>query len=269
MNRPPHAGIAPTPADRTVQDAPPRPNELRVLWLIARRGALESLRDRLTLFMSLFFALALPPILVSTVVRGLVAGSAASGQDSALGGALAINLLTIGLLPATGAVGVAAGQFAGEKEQGNLAPLLASPASNIAIFGGKILGSILPALLFALVAETTYLVCLALIIGVETLRLLPLALALTMVALVPAVALFGATVSSLISSRVRTYNAAQQIGGLVLLPFWGLIFGLTLKLQDWGPQGSVAVVVGLFAVDLALATLAATTWRREEVLAHR
>src|SRR5436305_11867349 len=101
--------------------APPaRPREWRSLWLIARRGALESLRDRMTLILSLFFALIFPAFLVLTIVRIQVAGAVANGQEGNLGTTLAIYLLTIGLLPTSSAIGVACGQFAGEKEQGSL-----------------------------------------------------------------------------------------------------------------------------------------------------
>src|SRR4051794_31039355 len=117
---------------------PARPREWRSLWLIAQRGALESLRDRMTLILSLFFALVFPAFMVLTIIRSQVAVAVANGAAGALGNTLAIYLLTIGLLPTSGAIGVACGQFAGEKEQGSLAPLLASPASNGAIFGGKI-----------------------------------------------------------------------------------------------------------------------------------
>ena len=264
MTAPLHEAPAP-PATHVAN----RPDELRILWLIARRGALESLRDRLTLFFNLFFALVFPIGMVLTIIRWQVAGIVDSGQVDVLGTTLAVYVLTIGLLPATGAVGIASGQFAGEKEQGSLAPLLASPASNFAIFGGKILGSILPALGFAVVAESVYLISLASVIGADNVRLLPIGLSLTLLALVPAVAVFAATVASLISSRVRTYNTAQQIGGLALVPFWAGVFGLTLKVQDWGPWAFVGIVVGLFAVDAALIALAAATWRREEVLAQR
>ena len=37
----------------------------------------------------------------------------------------------------------------------------------------------------------------------------------------PAVSCLAAIVASLISSRVRTFNTAQQISGLVLVPVWG------------------------------------------------
>jgi ABC-2 type transport system permease protein len=207
--------------------------------------------------------------MVLAVIRRQADTLLAGGREDAAGATLAIFLLTIGLAPATGAVGVASGQFAGEKEQGSLAPILASPASNFAIFGGKILGSVIPALCFSLIAEVVYLTSLAVVLGPDKLRLLPPGLSLALIALIPAVAVAAAGVASLISSRVRTYNTAQQISGLALVPFWGGIVVLTLKLQDWGNLALVATVVALITADVILITLAAATWRREEVLAQR
>jgi hypothetical protein len=76
-------------------------------------------------------------------------------------------------------------------------------------------------------------------------------------------------VVSLISSRVRTFNAAQQLGGLVLMPVWGLVFGLAAKLSDWGPIALLLAAAGLLVVDATITVAAAATWRREEVIAHR
>jgi ABC-type Na+ efflux pump permease subunit len=171
-------------------------------------------------------------------------------------------------MPAVSAVGVAAGQFAGEKERGILTPLLASPASNMAIFGGKVLGAIIPALIYAIIAEAVYLTAVAVLRGPSQLLLLPPWLSIAMIALVPAVTCFAAIVACLVSSRVRTFNAAQQIGGLVLMPVWGLILGVAAKLQDWGPAALLGCVAGLVLLDVCLAVLAAVTWRREEVLAR-
>ncbi|HUZ00371.1 MAG TPA: hypothetical protein VMU89_08465 [Thermomicrobiaceae bacterium] len=245
---------------------PPRaPGDLQSMLLIARRGAVEALRDRMTLFVSLFFALVFPVGLVLTTVRPL----ADANGPSALGSLLAMYLLIIGLLPSSAAIGIASGQFAGEKEQGNLTPLLASPASNLAIFGGKVLGSVAPAIVFSVVAEAAYLGSLAVAVGTDRLRLLPVGLAVGMVALVPAAALFETAVASLISSRVRTFNTAQQISGLALVPFWGAIAALGFGLRSLGGLAVVVAVVALFAADIALTMIAAATWRREEVLAQR
>jgi ABC-type Na+ efflux pump permease subunit len=236
-------------------------------WLIARRAALEALQDRLTLLSSAFFAVILPLTLIVLGVLPLV-DSSTSDAESTLGGMLAFYLLLVGLTPAVSAVGIAAGQFAGEKERGVLTPLLASPASNIAIFGGKVLGAIIPPLIYAVVAEAVYLVCIAVFLGPARLLLLPVWLSLTMAALVPAVTCFAAVAASLISSRVRTFNAAQQLGGLVLMPVWGVVLGLAVKMQDWGPAALVSAVGVLLLLDVCLTLAAAATWRREEVLSH-
>ncbi|MDQ6669515.1 MAG: ABC transporter permease [Chloroflexota bacterium] len=233
-------------------------------WLIARRAALEALQDRLSLLMGFGFAVLVPILLVIVEVRSFDPNP----SDPGFAAALAFNLLVVGLLPTVSAVGVASGQFAGEKERGILTPLLASPASNLAIFGGKVLGAILPAQAYSTVAEVVYIVSLAVAFGPAQLGLLPLPLSLTMVALVPLVTCFAAIVSSLISSRVRTFNAAQQLGGLLLMPVWGVVIGLAANLMDWGPAGLLGAVLGLLVVDLALTALAATTWRREEVLSN-
>jgi len=252
----------------TEHDAVRRPGDLRLLWLIARRGARESLRDRMTLIVSLGFVLVLPVILLLTLVRIQIAASGPN-DAAALGGSLATFLFLLGLAPTTGAIGIACGQFVGEGEAGSLAPLLASPASNVAIFGGKILAAVLPTLIFAAFADFTYVVGLAVGYGPERLRLLPPALAAALLALVPATALFSATVASLVSSRVRTFNTAQQISGLVLTPLNGLLVAAVLVAQGAGVLALGGVVIALIALDALLIVVGAATWRREEVLARR
>jgi hypothetical protein len=200
-----------------------RPSDLRTMLLIAQRGAIESLRDRMTLGFNLFFSLLFPVGMVAGIISRQAEALIAGGRTEVVGTTLAIYLLTIGLVPATGALG----------------------------------------------AEAVYLTSPALFGGADKLSLLPTGLSLGLVALIPAVAIFAAGVASLISSRVRSFNSAQQLGGLALFPFWGGIFILTLKLQDWGNLALVATIVGLFAADILLITLAAATWRREEVLAQR
>ncbi len=239
------------------------PGDVRMTWLIARRAAGEALRDRLTLMVSLFFAVVLPLGLVLFVVRPL-----ADSDDPLLGTVLGVYLLLVGLMPAVSAVGIAAGQFAGEKERGLLTPLLASPASNLAIFGGKVLGAVMPPLTYAMVGDSVYLVGVAVVLGPARLGMIPLALAIAMLVLVPAMTAFAATVASLISSRVRTFNAAQQLAGLVLMPVWGAMLGVAIKLPEWGNAALFAALLGLVLVDGALLAVSAATWRREEVLSH-
>jgi ABC-2 type transport system permease protein len=242
------------------------PGTMTVTWLIARRAALEALQDRLSLLVGLFFALVVPlGLLVLVVLPSSVPG----GPGPELAARLASNLLVVGILPAFSAVGVAAGQFAGEKERGLLTPLLATPASNGAIFAGKVLGAVIPSLAYAALADATYLVGASLLLGPANVGLLSPGATVATVLLVPAVTCFAAVMASLISSRVRTFNAAQQLGGLVLTPVWAAVLALATWLHVWGSPALFGVVGALFVLDVALAALAAATWRREEVLARR
>ncbi len=238
-------------------------------WLIARRAAVESLRDRSSMISSAFFALVIPALIAAFVIHPQALRVTGGKATAALGTTMAAYLLIVGLLPSTGAISVAAGVFAGEKERGNLAPLLATPASNWAIFAGKALGAVLPGLLYAVVAETVYLGGVTLLSGADKLRLLPAALSLAMVALVPAAAVLGAAVASLVSSRVRTYNGAQTLTSLVMLPVTALLFGLAFKMQQWGPPALLIAVAALLLLDALVIALSAATWRREEVMARQ
>jgi ABC-2 type transport system ATP-binding protein len=233
-------------------------------WLIARRAAVESLTDRMTRIMNVFFAVVAPVALLLLVVRPLRAADPAD-----IASLLPFYLLVIGTMPAVGAVGIASGQFAGERERGVLTPMLASPASNLAIFVGKVLGSILPPTLYSLIAQVIYLVGVGVLLGLDRLALLPPALILAMLVLVPASTCLAAIIGTLVSSRVRTYNAAQQISGILLVPLWALLFGVGFRLQEWGYSGIIASVGGLVLLDAVLTRVAAATWRREEVLSHR
>jgi ABC-type transport system involved in multi-copper enzyme maturation permease subunit len=232
--------------------------------LIACRAAIESLSDRLTRLMNFLFVVVAPIALVLLVVRPL------SAADSALlSSQLPFYLLVVAMMPAVGAVGIAAGQFAGERERGVLTPLLASPASNLAIFGGKVLGSILPPLVYAAFAVLMYLAAVAMVLSPGALAMLPLNLSVAMVLLVPTVTCLAAIVGTLVSSRVRSYNGAQQVAGILLIPLWAGLFALAFRLDEWGNVGLIVAVGGTLLVDIILVLLAARTWRREEVLSQR
>jgi ABC-2 type transport system permease protein len=238
------------------------PGDLHAIWLIAQRAALEALRDRMTLLMSVFFALLLPLGVLFFLVRPVV------DADETAGTVIAFYLLLVGLMPAVSAIGIAAGQFAGEKERGLLTPLLATPASNLAIFAGKVMGAVLPPLGYAAIGDTVFVIGAAMVLGVDRLRMVPLGVALSMLILVPGMTAFAATVASLVSSRVRTFNSAQQVTGFVLMPAWSVMLAIAIKIPGWGAAGLIGSIVGLMLIDGVLIYIGAATWRREEVLSH-
>jgi ABC-type Na+ efflux pump permease subunit len=128
---------------------------------------------------------------------------------------------------------------------------------------------VLPGLLYSAIAIVSYLVEIALLLSPSKLTLLPPALALSMIALIPAVAIFAATVAAVISSRVRTYQAAQSIAGLLLVPIFLPFYFLAFLLQAWGPLAVLGGVAAVLALDVILVLVGAASWRREEVLARQ
>lgn len=245
------------------------PSAWRAIWLIGRRAAIESLQDSMTLFVNAVFALVIPVLVVYGVVRPALARATTPQGHAALGATLGIYLLIVGLFPASGSVGIASGVFAGEKQQGNLAPLLATPASNLAIFMGKVLGAVLPTLLYAALAELAFALETTLVAGGGVWSLVSGSLAVAMLALVPAISLFGAAIASVISSRVSTYNTATTLASLALVPLSGTLLGLAFTMPAWAAWARFVAVLLVAALDVGIVVVGAATWRREEVLARQ
>jgi ABC-type Na+ efflux pump permease subunit len=247
-----------------IRKAPP----LQVIWVIAWRHIKESLHNRSTYLMAAFYLL-LPLGLVLFTLRPVLLAADTESAAQAAGGLMAFYLLMAGLLPCTWSVGIAAGAFAAEKEQGSLTPLLATPASNTSIFAGKVVGAVIPALTLSLSNVIAYLVVIALLFGPAALGLLPLGFTLLMLALLPATSLLGAGLSSMISARVNTEQTATQYGSLILTVITVGLFFLVLRVPIWGLWVFTGVVALIYAVSIVLILISAHTWRREEVMARR
>jgi ABC-type Na+ efflux pump permease subunit len=131
------------------------------------------------------------------------------------------------LIPLMSASTVSADSFAGEKERGTLESLLFSPISVTTLFLGKTLAAFLPAmaltlLTFLLTAVTVNAVAWPWMQSLffPTLNWLPLLLFV-----IPLISLGAIFLNVFISARVTTFQAAYQLGGLVVLPIIGLLVG--------------------------------------------
>ncbi len=241
-------------------------NTLHITWLIARRQMLEAIQDRSTLMTSGIF------LIVQTVLVLISVGPAL--QDHTIVGLeragflMAFYLLFVGLMPATPAIGIASGVFAGDKERGCLTPLLVTPASNTAILTGKILGAVLPALAYAVIGILIYFTEIALLFGVDKLALLPFGLSILIVLLIPGIVLFGVALACVISSRVRTFQSAQNFSSLILVVLWIGLFGLLFLQTILGLWAFAFAVAGVYVIAVLFIMLSAVTWRREEVMAR-
>ncbi len=245
-----------------------RLNSMQSAWLIAKRQMLEALRDRSTLIMT-GFLLVIQAVVMLSLLQPLAQGHLSPKEAVSTGTLMVFGLLYVGLLPVTPAVGIASGVFAGDKERGSLTPLLVTPLSNTAIFAGKVLGAVLPALIYAFIGIMVYFAEIAVVFGPDKLMLFPVRLSLAVLVLIPAITLLGASLASLISSRVNTFQAAQNYTSIILIVFWFGLAALLFVASAWGLWVFMLAVIGLIGVDVLLIVVGAATWRREEVMAQR
>ncbi len=239
---------------------------LSTMWLIARRQAIEAMQTRQTLVM-VGFSLALQTGMVLVSLRPLLQ-NVSPGTAGIAGTFIAFFLIFAGMMPCTTAVSIAAGVFAGDKERGCLLPMLVTPASNTAIFAGKVLGSILPALTYTTVGIVVYFAEVGLFFGFDKLGMVPIVLAILIILLMPAIALLGAALASLISSRVTTFQAAQNYTSIVLTILWFGFFGLVFTVSSWGLWVFALAVALVYLCDILFIAFSAATWKREEAIAR-
>lgn len=240
-----------------------RNSTLQVIWLIARRQMKEAMRGRTTVT-TLVFSLALLTGMIWFTLGPLVN---VPHPGSFAGTIIAFYLTYVGLLNSQRSIGVAAGVFAGDKERGCLVPLLVTPVSNVALFVGKLLGAVLPALLYTIMSVVIYFAELVLFFQFHVLSSVPVLLSVLILLLTVAFALFGAIVASVISSRVSTFQAAQTYSSLVTTGLWVGFFVLVFTAASWGLWVFSLAVAGIYVLDGVLLIFSATTWRREEVMA--
>ncbi|MDR0136574.1 ABC transporter permease subunit [Metabacillus idriensis] len=158
------------------------------------------------------------------------------------------------LVPIITASVVAANSFVGEKERRTLESLLFSPVPIKTLFVSKILGSFIPSLL---VSWLSFLLS-GVIINVLGHQLFgqmifPSANWLALIlCLSPMVSLMTVLLNVFISSRVKTYQEAQNIGGLIILPVVGMMAGQASGLFLVGAQITLLIALAIFIVNVIL-----------------
>jgi ABC-2 type transport system permease protein len=162
---------------------------------------------------------------------------------------------------------IASYSIVGEKIEKSLEPLLATPTTDGELLLGKCLASFLPCM------AVTYLAVAILVpiidvwsfnaIGIYLIPSLPWAL-LTF-AITPLGCIMSVLANVIISSKVSDIRAAQQLGGIVVLPLLlVVIFGAIFSAQSlWL---TIIVTFALAAADIGLFYLSKATFQREEIL---
>jgi ABC-2 type transport system permease protein len=176
-------------------------------------------------------------------------------------------LVMLVLGPITSAMSVAASSVISEKQARTLEPLLVTPITTLELLGGKLLGSLLPALIVTVISLVLYVGVVALVgaPGVFGILLGPRALGVVLL-VGPLAAMVALQLAICVSSRVNDARTAQQLGVFVILPIPGLLLGqLFGGIELTGPV-ILWIALGLFLVNIGLMWFAIRLFDRETIL---
>ena len=152
---------------------------------------------------------------------------------------------------------LAADAFAGEKERRTLESLLHLPISDRDLFLAKLLGAFVPALVITWAGSLLYGIVANAVAWSATSRLIiPFSQwSLMMIWVAPAVALLAIGLLVLVSSRAKTTQEANQLGGAVILPLILIAAG-----QAAGFLLTPLPVVFLFGIAVWIVALVIVVW---------
>jgi ABC-2 type transport system permease protein len=158
------------------------------------------------------------------------------------------------LVPIITASVVAANSFVGEKERRTLESLLFSPLSIKTLFVSKVLASFIPAFLVSIISFiVSGIIINALGYGLFHEIIFPSPNWIVFITcLSPMVTFMTVLLNVLISSRVKTFQEAQNIGGIIVLPVIGMMVGQVSGLFLVGVQLTLLISLGIFIINILL-----------------
>jgi len=234
---------------------------MRRISALLRKEWRESLRNK----MVLFGVAVLPLLLVGMAIYMM---KTEAGLDDPVGEAVLFNtsLMYFLLLPAVIPLAIAVYSIVGEKEQSTLEPLLATPLTDIELFLGKALASVIPALLVNWASFGLFLIATLVVVGGIPLTALTPPWLAAIFGLSPLLALFSVGVTMVISSRASDARAAYQFSSFAILPAIIPLIVYSTR-RTLVSVGLVALQGGILAVACAaILFFAVRVFRREQIL---
>lgn len=176
------------------------------------------------------------------------------------------SLLYFVILPIMIPLSIAVYAIVGEKEQGTLEPLLATPLTETELFMGKGLAAVIPALVITWLTYGAFLAITWALLGAVPDGVLTAAWLASIFLLSPLLAAFAVLVTVLVSSRTTDPRAAYQFSSLALLPALVPLIVYSTQLTAVSltlVAVEAAVLIALNAITLYVAV---RLFRRESIL---
>lgn len=173
-------------------------------------------------------------------------------------------LLMPGLMPTL----ISSYSMVGEKKNGTLEPLLATPVSSRDILFGKTMAAVIPAVLITWLSFLIYTV----LIDAATMSsfgymLLPNGIWLVAVFITaPLLAVLSVYATVLVSSRMSDVRASQQISAIIVVPIMGVFVLQLFGMITLDTLTLLFVSAGILIADIVLIYAGTSIFRREEIL---
>jgi ABC-2 type transport system permease protein len=164
--------------------------------------------------------------------------------------------------------GMSSYSIVGEKVEKSLEPLLATPATDGEILLGKSIAAFIPSI------AATYFGAAIFMAGIDVITSPQLGYlfypnwnaGVFILLATPLACLFSVELNIIVSSRVSDVRAANQFGGLLVVPF-GVLYVLgEINVVPLTANNLLIISAVLFIVDVLLFFVSRSTFRREEIL---
>lgn len=238
-------------------------------WIVTKKDLSVIRRNKYVFYSLIAMPLVLGVVLPTVFIFAMGAGADQLTHEEVLQTAYQIaNLGTMYfvLIPAILPSIIASYSIVGEKIEKSLEPLLATPTTDGELLLGKSLASFVPCMAVTYLAAAIFVPIID-FWSYSTLGILLLPnlyWALMLFVITPLACIMSVEANIIVSSKVSDIRAAQQLGGIVVLP---LIFVVLLgSIVSTSLLLAVGVTVALSVADLALFYLSKATFRREEIL---
>ena len=233
-------------------------------WKIARKELKVISRKRSILIYTVGL-----PLLISIAFTIVLSGQITNGIPNTLSiGAESIIYVFVVLatvLPST----IAAYSIVGEKVEKTLEPLLATPMTDGEILLGKSIAAFIPPILSAWVGAVIFMAAadyLLLNAGLGYYYFPNWNAGVMLLLLAPLAAVLSIEVAVIASSRVTDVRGANQIAGLMFIPFVVVFFAGAEGIFAFSIVNLLIFAGVVAAVDVALSFLSRATFNREEIL---
>ncbi|MGD0978574.1 MAG: hypothetical protein ABR962_05465 [Candidatus Bathyarchaeia archaeon] len=233
-------------------------------WIVATKDFSVFRKNRYV-----FLSLIAIPLIVGVAMPASLLLSFSAGQVPLSSVTLIVNLVNwylviiASILPTV----IASYSFVGEKIEKSLEPLLATPTTDSELLLGKSLAAFLPCIGATCVGAA---ISAALIDAWSYARLRVFLLpnwdwAMIVAIITPLACILSVEANVIISSRVNDVRAAQQLGGLVVLPLLLAVF-LAASGEFSTSLLTLALSGILVVADITLFFVSKATFQREEIL---